>query len=388
MLIKRRLARSNIAMFVIPVTVAVLLFAVGLALAFFLLEQVYLPRLGVSLQELHQTGEQIEKMLADSAEIFCIYAGAVVTVLILTIVWTNLYLTRNLFCHIVGPLDILTTGVARIRDGNLDFPIDYREEDEFRPVCDAVDEMAARLKSSLEEQQLQQQKKQELIVGMSHDLKSPLTSIRAYTEALIDDVAKDEETRKRYLQIIHAKEMDIEAMVNRLFEFAKMDASAYPAALEPLPLREIVSCAAGEWSEEMDIETDIEPGLCIEADRELLNRIFYNLFSNSKKYGGKENLCVRITARRKGDMAEIAFSDNGKGVPTAQLSKLFDLFYRGDAARSAPENGSGLGLAVVQKAVETMHGSVQVKSGEEGGLSIVFRLPLAKEDSNVENIDY
>ena len=87
-------------------------------------------------------------------------------------------------------------------------------------------------------------------------------------------------------------------------------------------------------------------------------------------------------------MAEIAFSDNGKGVPTAQLSKLFDLFYRGDAARSAPENGSGLGLAVVQKAVETMHGSVQAKSGEEGGLSIVFRLPLAKEDSNVENIDY
>ena len=86
------------------------------------------------------------------------------------------------------PLEALEDGVRRIRDGDLDTPIGYKTADEFRPACDAVDEMAARLKASLDAQSRQQQQKQELIAGMSHDLKSPLTSIRAYTEGLLYDL--------------------------------------------------------------------------------------------------------------------------------------------------------------------------------------------------------
>ena len=198
MTIKKRLARSNIAMFVIPVLAAAVLLLIGLGIGFALLERVYLPQLGISLQELHQTGEAIESLLSDSAAILCGYAGAVAAAMLLTIAWTNYYLTRNLFRHISEPLDILTAGVARIRDGDLDTPIAYREADEFRAACDAVDEMAARLKASLEQQQRERQKKQELIAGMSHDLKSPLTSIRAYTEGLLDGVAKDEAARTQF----------------------------------------------------------------------------------------------------------------------------------------------------------------------------------------------
>ena len=236
MTIKKRLARSNIAMFVIPVLVAAVLLLIGLGIGFALLERVYLPQLGISLGELHQTGEEIERLLSDSAAILCVYAGAVVMALLLTIAWTNYYLTRNLFRHISEPLETLTAGVARVRDGDLDTPIAYQEADEFKAACDAVDEMAARLKASLEERQSEQQRKRELIAGMSHDLKSPLTSIRAYTEALLDGVAKDEVSKQRYLQTIHAKETDIEAMVNRLFQFAKMEASTYPLRLETVPL--------------------------------------------------------------------------------------------------------------------------------------------------------
>ena len=111
MTIKKRLARSNIAMFVIPVLAAAVLLLIGLGIGFLLLKQVYLPQLGISLQELHQTGEQIEKMLHDSAAILCIYAGAVAMTLLLTIAWTNLYLIRSLFRHISQPLDTLTAGV-------------------------------------------------------------------------------------------------------------------------------------------------------------------------------------------------------------------------------------------------------------------------------------
>ena len=381
MTIKKRLARSNIAMFVIPVLAAAVLLLIGMGIAFWLLERVWLPQLGISLKELHQTGEQLEALLSSSAAVLCVYGGAVAAALLLVIAWTNFYLTRNLFRHISQPLDALTAGVARIRDGDLDTPIAYGGEDEFRAACDAVDEMAARLKTSLDQQQLQQQKKQELMAGMSHDLKSPLTSIRAYTEALMDGVARDAETQQRYLQTIHAKELDMEVLVNRLFQLAKLDVSAYPAHLEPLPLLQTMQALTRTWNTgDMDVTLEIPPELAVTADRELLNRVTENLLGNSCKYGGQERTCVRISARESSGMAELSFADNGTGVPPEQLPRIFDAFYRGDAARTAPGNGSGLGLAVVKKAAEEMHGSAWAENRPEGGLRITLTLPLGKEE--------
>ena len=382
MTIKKRLARSNLAMFVIPVLAAAAVLALGFGAALVLLDRTYLPQLGITLRDLHRTGEQIESDLSGFKVFLCIYAGAVIAALVLTILLTNVYLTRNLFRHISGPLDTLTAGVARIRDGDLDAPIAYAENDEFKPACDAVDEMAARLKASLEQQQREQQKKQELIAGMSHDLKSPLTSIRAYTEALLDGVAQDEAAKQRYLQTIHAREADIEAMANRLFEFAKMDMSGYPLHIEPLPLPEALEEAAeGRRACGIPVMLDDVPPLTVQADRELLRRITANLLDNSLKYGG-ENVRVTISAQKAENLAEIAFADDGAGVPPEQLPKLFDTFYRGDAARTLPGSGSGLGLAVVKKAVEEMGGSVRAENGTGGGLRIVFTLPLAKEETD------
>ena len=118
--------------------------------------------------------------------------------LLAAVAFTNFYLTRSLFRHISAPLQTLVAGVERIRGGDLESPIGYTAEDEFKPACDAVDAMAARLKASLDAQSRQQQQRQELIAGMSHDLKSPLTSIRAYTEGLPDGVAKDEAARTQF----------------------------------------------------------------------------------------------------------------------------------------------------------------------------------------------
>ena len=389
MTIKKRLARSNLIMFMIPILTAGVLLVIGLGIALFLLQAVYLPKMGLSLRALHQTGEQVEMLLSGLETFVYIYAGVVIAALLLSIALTSLYLTRSIFRHISEPLDTLTAGVARIRDGDLDAPISYTEPDEFKSACDAVDEMAARLKASLEQQQLAQQKKQELIVGMSHDLKSPMTSIRAYTEALLDGVARDEASRRRYLQIIHAKEMDIEALVNRLFTFTKMDMNEYPVHIEPFSLQSVMQELTEEWDTDgMEIQADIPSDVRVSADRDLLGRIVSNLLGNSRKYAGCEVIHVLISAVISGDMVEIIFSDDGRGVPPEQLPRLFDTFYRVDAARTAPGDGSGLGLAVVKKAVEEMSGSVRAENGENGGLRIIFTLSLAKEDGHAENSDY
>ena len=188
MTIRRRLARSNLVMILIPVAISAVLLLLGGGLALLLLERVWLPRLGLSF------AEQLETAFAGAKALAAIYAGTVILALLATVAFTNFYLTRSLFRHISAPLQTLVAGVERIRGGDLESPIGYTAEDEFKPACDAVDAMAARLKASLDAQSRQQQR-QELIAGMSHDLKSPLTSIRAYTEGLLDGVAKDEEAR-------------------------------------------------------------------------------------------------------------------------------------------------------------------------------------------------
>lgn len=320
MTIRRRLARSNLVMILIPVAIAAVLLLLGGGLALLLLERVWLPRLGLSFAALHETGEQLETAFAGAKALAAIYAGTVILALLATVAFTNFYLTRSLFRHISAPLQTLVAGVERIRGGNLESPIGYTAEDEFKPACDAVDAMAARLKASLDAQSRQQQR-QELIAGMSHDLKSPLTSIRAYTEGLLDGVAKDEAARTRYLQTIYAKESELEALVNRLFSFAKLDLDKAPADLVPLDiagtLQSIVdSCDA----EALDVRLGELPEGRVLADRELLTRSIANLLDNSRKYGaGHAIVSAEVTAK---DVC-ISVTDNGPGVDPAQLEKIF-----------------------------------------------------------------
>lgn len=318
MTIRKRLARSNLIMILIPMAIAAALLLLGGRLAVLLLKRVYLPRLGLSMAALHETGEQLEAAFDGAKTIAAIYGGTVILALLAAIGFTNLYLTKYLFRHIQKPLDILVSGVKRIQEGNLDAPIGHVVPDGFKPACDAVDEMAARLKTSLEAQSRQQQK-QELIAGMSHDLKSPLTSIRAYTEGLLDGAAKDEQTQARYLQTIYAKETELETLVNRLFSFAKLDLSEAPAKPEALEISgTFAEIAAGFEAEGLDVRLDDLPDETVMADRDLLSRCMSNLLDNSRKYGASH---VVISADISGDTVSISVSDDGPGVEASQLER-------------------------------------------------------------------
>ena len=377
MTIQERLRRSNIIMLVIPILIAGILLILGFGGAIVLLESVYLPRMGLTLHELHNMGEELEPMFQGLKFCVLLYAAIVLVALLATVVFTNLYLTRNLFAHIQKPLDALMQGVKRIEDGDLDSPIAYEEQDEFRMACDAVDAMAVRLKKSLTEQQREQQRKQELIAGMSHDLKSPLTTIRAYTEALLEGVAPDEPTRQRYLQTIYARETDLEALVNRLFELAKLGASEYPMHLKALPLQETLHHILNACDHEgISVDCDAVIDCTVLADRELLQRVLNNLVDNSRKYGAN---ALAFGSVCEEDTVTLWMEDNGPGVPEEQLPCLFEPFYRGDAARTKPGAGSGLGLAVVKKSMQQMGGNVRAENAPGGGLRIVMQLPMAKE---------
>ena len=149
MMIQERLKRSNLIMLVVAVAVAGVLLAVGLGVLVLLLETIYLPRLGLTMQDLHTLGEQAEPAFADLKRFVVLY-GVVITAVLLA-VGTNLWLTRNLFAHIREPLAVLMQGIHNIQNGDLNAPIVYTKNDEFRPACDVVDEMAARLWEKIED---------------------------------------------------------------------------------------------------------------------------------------------------------------------------------------------------------------------------------------------
>lgn len=148
MMIQERLKRSNLIMLVVPVAVAGVLLAVGLGVLVLLLETIYLPRLGLTM---HTLGEQAEPAFADLKHFVVLYGVVVIAVLLAVVVGTNLWLTRNLFAHIREPLAALMQGIHHIQNGDLNAPIAYTKNDEFRPACDAVDEMAARLREKIED---------------------------------------------------------------------------------------------------------------------------------------------------------------------------------------------------------------------------------------------
>lgn len=306
-------------------------------------------------------------------------------------IWlTDRFLIRFVYNNIEQPLEILSEGVHQIRDGNLDYRILYDGKDEFAPICDDFNEMAFRLKQSVTLTQQHEQSRRELMAGISHDLKTPLTSIQAYVEGLLDGVAKTPEMQRRYLLTVKSKAEDIDRMVKQIFLFSKMELNDYPYS--PVILRldgeieELVRSVRDEYREKgLQIETSLTYA-SVRADPELLRRVLVNIMENSLKYKTKPLGTLRVTLETAGTLCRLTLSDDGPGAPEMARARLFDAFYRGDPARREPNQGSGLGLSIAENAVRRMGGTIRADASEEGGLAVIIELPKA-EVQHAENSD-
>jgi signal transduction histidine kinase len=302
----------------------------------------------------------------------------------LSILLTNRFLTRFVFQKIEGPLDILMNGVKQISEGNLEYRIEYGSQDEFAPICEDFNEMAARLKASVEQLQQHEQSRKELLVGVSHDLRSPLTSIRAYVEGLLDGVAKTPEAQRRYLETIKNKAKDIDRMLAKLFLFSKMELGEYSDNPELLQLddevRQLVRALGPEYEENgLILSTGSLVPATVLVDPDQLRRVLSNIMENSLKYKTKATGNLNISLLEENSGYRLSLRDDGPGVSRDALPHLFEVFYRSDPSRQNPNRGSGLGLAIAANAVHRMNGTIQAKSGENGGLEIVIWLPKSEE---------
>lgn len=333
-----------------------------------------------------------------AGDVYINYAILVAMAVIIIILLINRFLVGFVISGIETAIDGLIYGVNQIRDGNLNYRINYKKKDEFALICSDFNEMAARLLDFVNASQKDEANRRELIAGISHDLRTPLTSIKAYIEGLEKGVAATPEAQRRYLEIIQSKTEDLTHIVNQLFMFSKLDIGEFPFSIERLDIGGVLSGFINEVADEY-MEKGLEitlkknlSGVYVEADAVQLRNAFGNILENSLKYKDKEQGKIMINCRENGGGAEITFADNGPGIHASDVSKIFDVFYQSDPSRTNPSSGriassgkgSGLGLAITAKILERLGGGIRAESPDTGGLTIVITLPGCMEKRYVE----
>lgn len=291
---------------------------------------------------------------------------------------------------ILKPLGQLSRGTKEIREGNLDTEMEYHKKDEFGAVCQDFDEMRAYLKESVDQRLRDEKRRKDLITGISHDLRTPLTSISGYVDGLIEGIADTPEKRMRYFNAIKMRTGNLVSLVDSLSEYSRLD-RGFCYRMERADLKEFIeqyleNCRHDAEHHHVDIEflygTETYP---VRIDREEFKRVFDNLFTNTVKYRTSEKSRLLITLKQTltGTNIELVFCDNGPGVPDESLERIFDSFYRVDDSRSQSEKGSGIGLAVVREIILGHGGSVRAENRK--GLAVVIHIPIAKEDTDGEH---
>ena len=285
--------------------------------------------------------------------------------------------TRKLVNRIMEPLDALADGAERIRNNDLTQDIEYSGDAEFENVCHTFNEMRGAILAGQEKNRKYEKARTDMIAGISHDLRTPLTAIRGTIKGLLDGVASTPKRQKKFLETAYRRTGDMDLLLNQLFYLSKLETGNMPFDFKTIDICEFIRNYVKQKQEllengQEEITADIKGGAgYVSADSEQLQRIFDNLLENSRKYGKVKPLKIKISLERNKEGFCICFSDNGVGVPEEKLPYIFDEFFRGDESRNKKE-GNGLGLYIVKFLTEAMGGSVRAENA--GGLVICLEL--------------
>lgn len=307
-----------------------------------------------------------------------------ITVFVIILLLTGFLLYRYVTRKIIKPLDQLRRSAEHIKDGNLTFELKAASRDEVGQLVQTFDQMRQRLHDSIQLQLHYEENRKQLLSNISHDLRTPITTIKGYAEGIRDGVTNTEEKLNKYVAAIYTRASDMERLVNELLFFSKLDLKKEPFSFQKLDLIPFLYNAADEMSIEFHNqfvevvwENMPEQPFYVLADREKLKRVIMNLLDNCLKYMSEPPKQITIAIQRQEDYAVITVKDNGPGIPEEALPHIFERFYRAESSRNqSVAGGSGLGLAIAQQIVEGHGGRITANSGLGRGTSISFTLKL------------
>lgn len=297
-------------------------------------------------------------------------ASAILTVLAL-VLCIGSFLIAIVSRYIVHPIKKLTSATQALARGNFDVQIKLKLHDEIGILLKSFNSMAAKL-------QKLEQMRQDFVSNVSHEIQSPLTSIRGYSKALRQNGMKEED-RKRYLEIIERESERLSRLSDNLLKLVSLQSEHHPFHPTTFDLaeqlRRIVVTLEPQWSaKQLELQLDL-PKVKFRADADQMNQVWMNLLSNAIKFtpaGGR--ILVRLTALT--DKVKVLIQDSGIGISAEDQERIFERFYKADASRDKKTDGSGLGLSIVRTIVELHGGAVEVASKPGQGSAFTITLPI------------
>jgi len=269
----------------------------------------------------------------------------------------------------------------QLAEGNLTARVQVNGRDEVARVADSFNEMAAQLQRAAQQQKELEALRRDLIAWTSHDLRTPLTGIRAMIETLHDGLVDDQETVQRYYRTIRADVMALNTLIDDLFELAQLDAGGLVLDKSPYDITDLISDTLESFqalaeqrhiSLTGEVDKDMIPVLINAAK---MSRALANLVSNALRYTPHDGR-VHVAVSRVSDGVQVTVQDSGPGFNSQDLPRIFEQFYRGEQARSRATGGAGLGLAIARGIVEAHNGRIWAENAPEGGALVGFVLPL------------
>jgi signal transduction histidine kinase len=277
-----------------------------------------------------------------------------------------------------GSIQGLVGATRRIAAGDLDFELPVRGNDQISSLTRSFDSMRSALKEEYA-------RRARFIMGVSHDLRTPLTLIQGYVEAIADGYAADPEAQKKYLSIVLDKTRNLEGMVGDLIEFVRMETGQWRMTHRDVPVRRFLVDIARRFAEDALIlkrdfgwSIDLPDELSVRMDAGLFTRALENLVGNAIRYT-EEKGRIMLSARAEGDAILLSIADTGIGIPAEDLPRIYDPFYRGTNSRR--EQGFGLGLTTVKSIIEGHGWTLSVVSEVGSGTTFTIRLPVGTAGS-------
>lgn len=309
------------------------------------------------------------------------------TVLLIILVLTHTLLTYFVSRSIIRPLHSLRAATGRMKSGDLDFEVGVKGRDEIGQLGQAFEEMRVQLRHSIGVQLQYEENRKELISNISHDLKTPITTIKGYVDGILDGVADTPDKMRKYMETIASKAEEMDRLIDELFLYSKLDLKRVAFDFERVALRGFLA----DWSEEMQFEMEkqgidwnaelrLAPDAVVWLDRDKFKRVLNNILHNAVKYADKPERTIRLRAFAVGDSAVVEIEDNGPGIEAEALERVFERFYRAEESRNSDTGGSGLGLAIAQQIVEGHSGTIEASSVVGEGTTIRIGLPLTGEE--------
>jgi signal transduction histidine kinase len=277
-------------------------------------------------------------------------------------------------------IDLLKGAAEKLSQGDLQTRVPVQGRDEVSALAATFNQMAEQLQAADQKQREVESMRRDLIAWVSHDLQTPLTSMRAILEALSDGIVDDPETVKRYLNTAQRDVRSLSALIDDLFQMAQLDAGGFPLHRAPASLSDLVSDTLESFTElakqqgitlEGQVESDVDP---IFMDTQAIGRVLNNLIGNALRHT-PPNGRVSVWVRRTGPRVEVTVSDTGEGIRAEDIPHIFERFYRAEKSRNRGTGGAGLGLAIARGIVRAHGGEIRVESKVGKGTQFTLQFP-------------